>query len=51
MEYATHGQFFGFGLKIKTIGGQFHEFGPQNPGRGSKEERTTHGGIEEFTLR
>jgi hypothetical protein len=49
MEYTTHGQFFGFSLK--TIGGRFHEFGPQNPGRGSEEERTTYGGIEEFTLR
>ena len=49
MEYATHGRFGGLGLK--TIGGWFHEFGPQSPGRGSEEERTTHGGIEEFVSR
>jgi hypothetical protein len=26
-------------------------FGPQNPGRGSEEEWTARGGIEEFVLR
>ena len=46
MEYATHGRFGGLGLK--TIGGRFHGYGPQNPGGGSEEERTAHGGIEEF---
>jgi hypothetical protein len=35
------------GLGLKTIGGRFHGFGPQNPGGGSEEEQTTHGGIEE----
>jgi hypothetical protein len=34
MEYATRGRFGGLGLK--TIGGRFHEFEPQNPGGGSK---------------
>ena len=33
MEYATRGG--------------FHGFGPQNPGGGSEEERTTCGGIKE----
>jgi len=49
MEYATRGRFGGLGLK--TIGGRFYGFGPQNPGRGSEEERTVRGGIEEFALR
>ena len=49
MEYAAHRRFGGLGLK--TIGGQFHGFGPQNPGRGSEKERTAHGGIEEFASR
>jgi len=49
MEYATRGWFGGFGLK--TIGGRFHGFGPQNPGGGSEEERMARGGIEEFALR
>jgi hypothetical protein len=49
MEYATRGRFGGLGLK--TIGGGFYGFGPQNPGRGSEEKRTTCGGIEEFASR
>ena len=49
MEYATRERFGGLGLK--TIGGRFHRFGPQNPGRGSEEERTARGGIEEFASR
>ena len=49
MEYATHGRFGGLGLK--TIGGQFHGFGPQNPGGGSEEEQTARGGIEEIASR
>jgi hypothetical protein len=49
MEYATRGRFGGLGLK--TIGGRFHGFGPQNPGGGSDEEWMTHGGIEEFASR
>ena len=49
MEYASHGQFGGLGLK--TIGGQLHGFGTQNPGEGSKNERTARGGIEEFASR
>jgi len=49
MEYATRGQFGGLGLK--TIGGRFHGFGPQNPDGGSEEQRTARGGIEEFVSR
>ena len=49
MEYATRERFGGLGLK--TIGGRFHRFGPQNPGRGSEEERTARGSIEEFASR
>ena len=49
MEYATSGRFGGLGLK--TIGGRFQGFGPQNPGGGSEEEQTTRGGIEEFASR
>jgi hypothetical protein len=49
MEYATRGRFGGLGLK--TIGGRFHGFGPQNPSGGSEEERTIRGGIEEFASR
>ena len=49
MEYAAHERFGGLGLK--TIGGQFHGFGPQNSGGGSEEERTARGGIEEFASR
>jgi hypothetical protein len=49
MEYTTCGWFGGLGLK--TIDGQFHEFGPQNPSGGSKEEQTACGGIEEFVSR
>jgi hypothetical protein len=41
MKYATRGWFGGSGLK--TIGGRFHGFGPQNPGGGFEEERTTRG--------
>ena len=49
MEFATLGQFGGLGLK--TIGGRFHGFGPQNPGGGSEEEQTARGGIEEIASR
>ena len=49
MKYATRGQFGG--LDLKPIGGPFHGFGSQNPSEGSKEERTAHGGIEEFASR
>ena len=49
MEYATRGRFGGLGLK--TIGGQFHVFGPQNPGKGFEKEQTARGGIEEFMSR
>jgi hypothetical protein len=38
-------------LDLKTIGGRFHRFGPQNPGGGSEEERMVRGGIEEFASR
>jgi len=36
MEYATRDWFDGLGLK--TIGGGFHGFGPQNLGGGYEEE-------------
>jgi hypothetical protein len=49
MEYATHGLFGD--LCLKTIGGRFHGFWPQNPSKGSEEKRTAHGGIEEVTSR
>ena len=49
MEYTTRGRFDG--LDLKTIGGRFHGFGPQNPGGGFEEERTARGGIEEFASR
>ena len=49
MEYATRGWFGGLGLK--TIGGQFHGFRPQNPGGGSEEKWTARGGIKEFASR
>jgi hypothetical protein len=49
MEYATHGWFGGLGLK--TIGGRFRGFGPQNTDGGSEEEQTTRGGIEKFASR
>ena len=49
MEYATRRRFGGLGLK--TIGGRFHGFGPQNPGGGSEEEQTARGGIEEIASR
>ena len=39
------------GLGLKTIGGRVYGFGPQNPGDGFEKERTTRGGIEEFTSR
>jgi hypothetical protein len=39
------------GLGLKTIGGGFRGFGPQNPGRGSEEEQTARGDIEEFASR
>ena len=35
------------GLGLKTTGGGFVGFGPQNPGIGSDAERTTRGGIGE----
>jgi hypothetical protein len=49
MEYATREQFGGLGLK--TIGGWFHGFGPQNSGGGSEKEQTAHDGIKEFASR
>jgi hypothetical protein len=49
MEYATRGRFGG--LSLKTIGGRFRRFRPQNPGGGSEEERMARGGITEFTSR
>jgi hypothetical protein len=49
MGYATRGRFGGLGLK--TISGRVYRFGPQNPGEGSEEERTTCGSIEEFASR
>jgi hypothetical protein len=49
MKYTTRGRFGGLGLK--TIGGRFHGFGPQNLGEGSEEERTANGGIKEFASR
>ena len=49
MEYATRERFGGLGLK--TIGGRFHRFGPQNPSGGFEEERTARGSIEEFASR
>jgi hypothetical protein len=49
MEYATRGRFGGLGLK--TIGGRFHGFGPQNLDGGFEEEWTARGGIEEFASR
>jgi hypothetical protein len=49
MEYLTRGQFGGLGLK--TIGGRFHGFWPQNPGGGSEEERTARGDIKKFASR
>jgi hypothetical protein len=48
-EYATRRQFGDLGLK--TIGGRFHGFRPQNPGGGSEEKRTARGGTEEFASR
>jgi hypothetical protein len=49
MEYATRG-----GLVVwasKPSGGRVYGFRPQNPGGGFEEERTTRGGIKEFTSR
>jgi hypothetical protein len=39
------------GLGLKTIGGRFCGFEPQNPDRGSEEKWTTCGDIEEFASR
>jgi hypothetical protein len=39
------------GLGLKTIGGGFTGFGPQNPGGGSEEEWMARGSIKEFTSR
>jgi hypothetical protein len=51
VAYEVHySRWFG-GLGLKTIGGRFRGFGPQNPGGGSEEEQTTRGGIEEFVSR
>jgi hypothetical protein len=36
------------GLGLKTTGGGFRRFGPQNPGGGSNAGRTARGGIREF---
>ena len=49
MEYATRGRFDS--LDLKTIGWTVYRFGPQNPGGGSEEGRTAHGGIGEFASR
>ena len=49
MKCATHGRFDG--LSLKTTGWTVFGFRPQNPGEGSTEERTAHGGIEEFASR
>jgi hypothetical protein len=49
MEYATREWVCWFGPQNHRW--QIYEFGPQNPGRGSEEERTTRGGIEEFASR
>jgi hypothetical protein len=49
MEYTTRGRFGGLGLK--TIGGWFRGFKPQNPDGGSEKEQTACGGIEEFASR
>jgi hypothetical protein len=49
VEYATRGHFGG--LSLKTIGGWFRGFGPQNSDGGFEEERTTRGSIEEFASR
>jgi hypothetical protein len=38
-------------LGLKTIGGLFHGFRPQNPSGGFEEERMARGGIEEFVSR
>jgi hypothetical protein len=45
-----YSRWFG-GLSLKTTGWTVSRFGPQNPSRGSEEEHTTCGGIEEFVLR
>jgi hypothetical protein len=50
MEYATtHGRFEG--LDLKTIGRMVFGFEPYSPSGGFEEERTAHGGIEEFASR
>ena len=49
MEYATRGRFGA--LSLKTTGWTVFGFGPQNQGKGFEEERTAHGGIEEFVSR
>jgi hypothetical protein len=38
-------------LGLKTIGGRFHGFWPQNLGGGSEEEQTARDDIEKFTSR
>jgi hypothetical protein len=38
-------------LGLKTIGGRFHGFWPQNPGGGSEKERTARGDIKKFASR
>jgi hypothetical protein len=49
MEYVTHGGVVVWASKPSS--GWVYGFRPQNPGGGSKEEQTAHGGIEEFALR
>jgi hypothetical protein len=48
-EYATCERVWWFGAQ--NYRWRVYRFGPQNPGGGSEEERTTHGGIGEFASR
>jgi hypothetical protein len=47
MEYATRKRVWWFGPQNHRW--RVYGFARQNPGRGSEEERTTRGGIGEFT--
>jgi hypothetical protein len=49
--YGVHYSWWFGGLSLKTTGWTVSRFGPQNPSRGSEEEQTACGGIEEFVLR
>jgi hypothetical protein len=49
IEYPTRGRFGG--LDLKTIRRMVFGFGPQNPDKGSEEERMTRGSIEKFESR